>query len=168
MAEYRIRETGEIITNLALQFPNTSLPIALTPNDYDVLGVDPIFEGPHASPTTLYEYSYRDGVEELNGKWFTKYSLGPIFNEYTDDDGILHTVEEQQAEYKNKKDEAQWTIIRIQRNALLQQTDWICARSVDTGESVSDEWKTYRQALRDITNQTDPFNIVWPIFRIQT
>lgn len=162
MAEYRIRETGEIITNLSLQFPNASLPLALTPDDYDVLGVDPIFEGPQPTPTTPYEYSYRDGVEELNGKWFTKYSLGPIFNEYTDDDGVLHTVEEQQTEYKNKKDEAQWTIIRNQRNALLQRTDWICSKAVDTGEPVPDEWKMYRQSLRDITNQEDPFNIVWP------
>jgi len=40
--EYRIRETGEIVTNLAAQFPNTSLPISLTADDYDALGVDPV------------------------------------------------------------------------------------------------------------------------------
>ena len=25
-----------------------------------------------------------------------------------------------------------------------------------------DAWKTYRQALRDITKQSDPDNITWP------
>jgi hypothetical protein len=25
------------------------------------------------------------------------------------------------------------------------------------------EWIAYRQALRDITDQQDPFNIIWPI-----
>ena len=56
----------------------------------------------------------------------------------------------------------QWANIRNQRNALLQRTDWVCAKAVDTDEPVSIEWKEYRQALRDVTLQDDPFNIIWP------
>jgi hypothetical protein len=27
---------------------------------------------------------------------------------------------------------------------------------------ITEEWRTYRQALRDITNQSSPFTITWP------
>jgi hypothetical protein len=50
------------------------------------------------------------------------------------------------------------------RDALLSQTDWIVIRAVDQGTPIPTDWQTYRQALRDITNQTGyPLNIVWPV-----
>jgi hypothetical protein len=42
--------------------------------------------------------------------------------------------------------------LREQRNALLVETDWTQNRDVTL--SNDDAWKTYRQALRDITSQT--------------
>ncbi len=38
--------------------------------------------------------------------------------------------------------------LREQRNNLLAETDWMANSDV----VMSDEWKTYRQELRDITN----------------
>ena len=58
--------------------------------------------------------------------------------------------------------ERKWIPIRAERNIKLQQTDWIVARASETGVAVTDEWKTYRQALRDITTQSDPDNVTWP------
>lgn len=52
----------------------------------------------------------------------------------------------------------QWGIVRVERNTLLTETDWMALSDV----TMSDAWKTYRQALRDITDQADPFNITWP------
>jgi len=52
----------------------------------------------------------------------------------------------------------QWYLIRAQRNSLIEQTDWRAGSDV----TLSDEWKTYRQALRDVPTQSDPFNITWP------
>lgn len=50
------------------------------------------------------------------------------------------------------------------RDALLSQSDWIVIRAVDQGTPIPTDWQTYRQALRDITNQTGyPLNIVWPV-----
>jgi len=50
------------------------------------------------------------------------------------------------------------------RDALLSQTDWIVIRAVDQGTSIPTDWQAYRQALRDITNQSGyPTNIVWPV-----
>ena len=55
-----------------------------------------------------------------------------------------------------------WENVRTQRNGLLIETDWVITKASETGVAVSDDWKTYRQALRDITTQSDPDNITWP------
>lgn len=57
---------------------------------------------------------------------------------------------------------AQWAKIRAERNKRLAACDW--TQLVDTPISNIEQadWATYRQALRDITNQVDPFNITWP------
>ena len=48
---------------------------------------------------------------------------------------------------------------RKERNLLLAETDW-CANS---DVIMSDDMTTYRQALRDITDQSGfPTNITWP------
>ena len=55
-----------------------------------------------------------------------------------------------------------WLEVRNRRNYLLAQTDWVVTKAFETGGTVSDEWKTYRQALRDVPTQSDPDNITWP------
>ncbi len=56
--------------------------------------------------------------------------------------------------------ENKWIEIREQRAQLLQESDW--TQLSDIPQSVKDSWTTYRQQLRDITNQPNPFSIVWP------
>lgn len=51
---------------------------------------------------------------------------------------------------------------RIRRKKELNESDWVVTRAVDTGTPVPPEWQSYRQQLRDITNQSDPYNIIWP------
>jgi len=49
--------------------------------------------------------------------------------------------------------------IRNQRDNLLQQTDWMALSDV----TMSAETTTYRQALRDITEQAGfPYTVEWP------
>ncbi len=55
-----------------------------------------------------------------------------------------------------------WAQVRAQRNALLAASDWVRLRANDRGELMPTEWLTYRQALRDVTEQPDPFAIEWP------
>lgn len=53
----------------------------------------------------------------------------------------------------------------IKRNTLLLNSDWTELPSALTrlGQVKIDEWQTYRQALRDIPQQTGyPETIVWP------
>lgn len=56
----------------------------------------------------------------------------------------------------------QWTFIRYQRNELLTECDWTQLQDSPLSEQKREEWQTYRQTLRDITLQSDPFNIIWP------
>ena len=55
-----------------------------------------------------------------------------------------------------------WEDVRRQRDSLLFQTDWVVTKALETGVVVTDAWKTYRQALRDVPTQSDPDNITWP------
>ena len=53
-----------------------------------------------------------------------------------------------------------WSTLRAQRDRLLAESDWTVLADSPTPTAA---WKTYRQALRDLPdNTTDPFNVVWP------
>ena len=53
--------------------------------------------------------------------------------------------------------------LRVERDRLLTETDWVAARAFETGATISDEWKTYRQQLRDITKTaTSLDDVTWP------
>jgi len=54
-----------------------------------------------------------------------------------------------------------WEEVRIQRNELLVECDW--TQLSDIPQSTKDVWTTYRQQLRDITSQSNPYSIVWPV-----
>ena len=53
-----------------------------------------------------------------------------------------------------------WSEIRELRNQLLSECDW--TQLSDVSESIKTSYQSYRQDLRDITTQSDPFSIVWP------
>lgn len=57
----------------------------------------------------------------------------------------------------------EWAAVRFERNRRLAACDWWVTKAAETNATISVEQHTYRQALRDITNQADPFNIIWPI-----
>lgn len=58
--------------------------------------------------------------------------------------------------------ESQWAFIRHRRNEFLLECDWTQLQDSPLSEQKQQEWQIYRQSLRDITLQSDPFNIVWP------
>jgi hypothetical protein len=51
-----------------------------------------------------------------------------------------------------------WKSIRNDRNRRLAETDYLALKD----NTLSNDMKTYRQALRDVPKQTDPDNITWP------
>lgn len=60
-----------------------------------------------------------------------------------------------------RTEQTQWPVVRSQRNALLSASDW--TQLPDVPLETKETWATYRQALRDVTLQPDPFNVVWPV-----
>jgi hypothetical protein len=60
--------------------------------------------------------------------------------------------------------ETQWVVVRSERRRRLLASDWTDTASAPArlGQELYDQWQTYRQALRDVTGQPDPFNIIWP------
>ncbi|MAM98328.1 MAG: hypothetical protein CMF91_00350 [Candidatus Marinimicrobia bacterium] len=88
---------------------------------------------------------------------------------------VIPLTEQEIAEFNAKKPTdaeiiaQKWVAVRVERNAKLAATDW----RANSDLTLSDEWKTYRQALRDIPTQTDAIsinpasgsivdNITWP------
>ena len=54
-------------------------------------------------------------------------------------------------------------MLREERNKKLAATDWVVTKAFETGGGVPESWKTYRQALRDITISTQSiFSVTWP------
>ena len=56
----------------------------------------------------------------------------------------------------------QWGNVRVERNVKLSSTDWTQYTDSPLADADKAPWATYRQALRDITTQDDPFDITWP------
>ena len=161
--QVRIRTTGAVMfeSELRAWLHQTDGPSydTLTPEVMEAIGVDPVFEGPQASGGTVYQYSQRDGVEQISGNWYTKYILGPVFTDSTVD-GVTTTAAEAEATYKTTKDAEQSANVRTSRNDLLTKCDW-----TQLADSTADKptWATYRQSLRDVTVQEGfPWNVTWP------
>lgn len=159
---YRIRSTGAVMLESELRQwakdnngPSWGIT---TPEVLEALGADPVFEGPQATGGTVYQYSQRSGVEQIQGKWYTKYILGPVFT-----DGET-TAAEQEAAYKAQKDAEFAKSARDSRDTLLAECDWVVVKSLESGQPIPAEWATYRQALRDLPQQAGfPVTINWPV-----
>lgn len=156
MAGFRVRETGEYLNSrLALEDYRRGkggVPADITESWLDSIGMDPVFEGPQAQPTDQYGYSQFAGLEQVEGKWYTKYIVGPVF-----------TDPEQEAEYRARIDETQAKSVRSTRNVELTTCDWTQLDDTPLTNAKKLEWAAYRQALRDIPSQIGfPWNVVWP------
>lgn len=122
------------------------------------LGADVVFEGAQATGGTVYQYSQAAGVEQVDGKWYTKYSLGPVFIDQVVD-GVTTTAAEQETAYKAMKDAEQAKSVRASRDEKLSATDWRFRSDMTPSQA----WKDYCQALRDVPSQEGfPWTITWP------
>jgi len=135
--------------------------VTTTTEVLEALGADVVFEGPQASGGTVYQYSQAAGVEQVDGKWYTKYILGPVFTDTPATDTTpAKTAAENEAAYKAMKDAEQAKSVRVSRTDKLKDCDW-----TQIADSTADKaaWATYRTALRNVPAQTGfPWTIVWP------
>ena len=69
------------------------------------------------------------------------------------------TWEKVSAEKKKLIDAEPMRLLRLERNRLLAESDWMANSDV----TMPDEWKTYRQTLRDLpANTSDPSDPTYP------
>ena len=144
---YRIRATGQIVTQGEVRglYPNTSFPKTWSPELVEELGLDVVFESPTPT-TTVYQTAFKDGVEQVAGKWVWKWSISEM------DD-----------ETKATKDAEVAKNVRASRDAKLAECDWLVIKAAETGVALAADWATYRQALRDVPSQAGfPHNVTWP------
>ena len=119
-------------------FPNTS---------FNRLGPDFVFLA-ETNCKKISEPTYDPATQKLN-------SITPIVDgDYVKEYEVVSLTTDE----KTAVDNTHWEKIRQQRNEKLKETDWRASSDL----TLSDAWKTYRQNLRDITTQSDPWNITWP------
>jgi hypothetical protein len=166
MSEYRNRSTGEVQSQGAIRraMPNTSLPRVWNESICDSLGIDPVLAAPAPTPSGEYKSVYRDGVvQDALGNWVQAYAERDMFSAYVTEDDVAVTKSSQEEAYTASKTAEAATAARNTRDGLIASSDWRAIKAFEAGATVGADWATYRQALRDITDQAGfPTEIVWP------
>ena len=163
--EIRNRSTGDITTvsQFKAEHPNTSFPKQITTDVLDSYGYDAVLNGAAAEVTAPYGVSTRDGVEEIDGKWFTKFVAGPIFADTTDDEGNVTTAADNEAAYRASVDAEAEASVRATRDQKLTASDWTQMADSPLASDKKTEWATYRQSLRDLPTASGfPHTMTWP------
>ena len=164
MSEYRERTTGEVKTQgqWRADFAHMSLPRVWKAATLDALNLDPVLASP-AATTGDYQISVRDGVEQdANGNWVEKYVARDMFADTTED-GVTTTKAEHEAAYQAGLDADAAAAVRAQRDELLAESDWVTIRAKELGQTVPEDWYTYRGDLRQVPEQSGfPHDVTWP------
>lgn len=78
-------------------------------------------------------------------------------------EGVVYTVRavdltaDEKTAKQTETDTATATANRKTRDRLLADTDWVVIKALETDTAIGTNWKTYRQALRDL-----PVHSNWP------
>ena len=115
-------------------------------------------------PNVSFPAEITDAMKEKYGIADVNENAKPSFDPLTENiaeapmtivDGVV------QINYIKKafSEEEQAFNVRSQRNSNLRGSDWMALNDV----TMPEKWKTYRQALRDIPEQSGfPSNVAWP------
>ena len=159
--EFRVRSSGDLKSQGEIRKlnPNVSLPKVWNNNVYDTLGIDPVLETPKPATTGDYKVIVRDGAEQdAKDNWVQKWVERDMFSDTTED-GVTTTKAEHETAYQTRLDADKAESVRSERDQKLKDTDWMGMSDV----TMSADWATYRQALRDIPSQEGfPNTITWP------
>ena len=129
--------------DLILEYPNVSLEDTITRRimfEYNIAEVEPSF------PERDYRFDYVESDPvKVNGKWIQSWDAIPASQDVIDS-RIAH----------------EWEKIRKERNLRLLETDWTQVSDAPLSSEQRTAWASYRQELRDLTTQENPFDIVFP------
>lgn len=123
--------------DIRLRFPNVSFPPRFEPPAGYVAVVDVV------PPQIDHTQNLTEGDPvQIDGTWKRQWIVSDATN----------------AEVAERI-KFKWDYIRADRNSRLSACDWTQLPDAPVDAAI---WAEYRQALRDITDQADPFNITWP------
>ncbi len=152
MAYLQTSESNEVlkypasVADLKKSFPNTSFPKNLEDLYLGEFGFFPVESQPFPNYDPAAQYVVESTPKFINNAWCQ------IWEVYS------FTAEELAAAEAIKADS-----IRESRNALLAESDWTQFNDSPLSENDKTAWLEYRQALRDITDQSGfPSKVVWP------
>jgi hypothetical protein len=142
--QIRIRSTGQVMYEAEFrQLHPTTFPQILTAEILNSIDADVVLDGPFPT-ATRYQSVARDGVEQIDGQWFTKWKTVDFSDE------VKAVVDEQQAKS-----------VREERDRKLKELDW--TQGKDIPDSISGPAAIVRQALRDVPLQSGfPWEVTWP------
>jgi hypothetical protein len=130
------------LTDLRLDTPGTSFPVDISDEDAASFGVVPVRSTDQ--PISSYLVNQERTAEKQSGEWVEVWIQAPA-------------TPEQIAE----RTEAQASSVRADRNRRLADCDWTQLPDAPVDHT---SWATYRQELRDVTNQPGfPWEVVWPV-----
>ena len=127
--------------------PNTSFPKSISEEilaSYGVYSATTADMPPYTTRTQAIEQN--DTPTQVDGAWVYGWT-------------ISNKTDEQIAEY----DALLAADVRAERDKLIASCDWMAIKAFEAGTTVGTAWATYRQALRDVTDQAGfPNEITWP------
>jgi hypothetical protein len=131
---YRNRDTGEVLFGGDVRKLHKKVSFRSDGGTFSDLGYDEIASTPPPAPSGTYKTVYRDGeTQDANGYWAEAWAERDM------------TAEEVQQRDDNKAEQ-----VRAERNEKLANSDWTQLADSPADKSA---WATYRQALRDMTDQ---------------
>ena len=129
------------LADLRLQNKNTSWPTQISDEVAADFGVFPVTPAPQ--PVDNYTINLQRTAIKQGNKWLEQWIETPA-------------TPEQITERTNGKAAG----VRADRNQRLAECDWTQLTDAPVNHTT---WATYRQALRDVTNQAGfPWNVQWP------
>jgi Phage tail assembly chaperone protein len=132
------------VDDLRADNPNYSFPADIGYGFFIELGAVRVFETPR--PDLDYRYLVIESTPELVGNdWKQTWHIA---ERSVDEIAIII--------------ESKWKAVRNRRNDMLAACDWTQLPDSPLDNVQRNAWADYRQALRDITTQTDPFNVIFP------
>ncbi len=114
-----------------------------------------------------YSVDTKTKIATLDGQ---EYYPRAVYNGNTSKTEMFALTEDECKETKKIRDTVpaqQLEFLRMKRNQILAQSDWVVIKEREEGGAVSNfaDWKKYRQELRDITKtykSTEDDGFQWP------
>jgi len=132
-------ETGKIVSEEGFKkaHKNVMFGGGISEDVARSFGYSVILEDPKPEHEEVSHYIQLSAVEKRGGRWYQTWEVA-------------------------KRPDAD-DRVRAKRNRLLAESDWVVVMHTENGTSIPAEWKTYRQELRDITDQSGfPYSVNWP------